>query len=405
MDSAKNSLIEQNIRMLEKGITLKEYLEKEDQIKIDGDTKIYNKYGYYVIYNKTKNIYLVDGGNSGFSMSTTISTSFITNSSCGNPYMNKHYMEGDEFVLLFWRFYGYKYKSMEHMKECIEKYYDAIAETYYDYIMRIYDEKYTKKDRPKDYNSYYNGKSQRKLNNSIAAFLLRLENKSKFLYNLLNAIVDILVKSIPFLIFTFNYGSRGLFNRDNPILNVVVFVLAVFSSYVIAIVYYLLFLVIIQIIKLFVCTYKPLVIHFRILDIVIDLTSKKIRNSASKGLNDLLYEHDCIISAREEKRENGKSRAYEKKKKRDIKKAEAAQRNYEFSREQYEKEKEKAQDDRRPAQYTYQIIKNGGAIFYTDEELRESAERDLRCAESHEQQSMIYEKQMRAYEKKAKKKK
>lgn len=46
MDNTSMALLEQNMKLLEKGITLDEYAEKEMQLKIDGDTRIYNEYGF-----------------------------------------------------------------------------------------------------------------------------------------------------------------------------------------------------------------------------------------------------------------------------------------------------------------------------------------------------------------------
>ena len=46
MNNDKIALIESNIRLLEKGISLQEYAEKAEMIKIDGKTDVYNKYGW-----------------------------------------------------------------------------------------------------------------------------------------------------------------------------------------------------------------------------------------------------------------------------------------------------------------------------------------------------------------------
>ena len=43
MDDISMTLLEQNISLLEKGIALNEYLEKEMQLKVNGDTRIYNE--------------------------------------------------------------------------------------------------------------------------------------------------------------------------------------------------------------------------------------------------------------------------------------------------------------------------------------------------------------------------
>lgn len=72
--------IEENIALLEQGITLQQFEEMQDQLMIDGSMDVYNEYGMYVVHNKTQNVYLVDGGNSpsAFSMSTSIPQFFLT---------------------------------------------------------------------------------------------------------------------------------------------------------------------------------------------------------------------------------------------------------------------------------------------------------------------------------------
>ena len=319
-------LIEQNMKMLENGITLQEYMEKEEQIKISGDTSIYDEFGFYVVHNKTKNLYLLDGGNNpSFTMSVAIPQFFITNEGCGNPYMHKHYMDGDKLVLTYWRYDDKKYKTMEQLKEHIESYYDSIGETYYDFIMRMQDSSYTKKNRPKGYNSYYKGKSKEKTQEkeqgviqksnrnrktkSAAAVLLRLENKSKFLYNLLNAIADLIIKPFPIFVCLLFKDGGHLFSGENAVQHLLFFVFGILKNYIYAVEFYVIVLVIVQIIRFFICEYKPLVIYFRVFDIIIKLSRQKILNENDRELEKLLYEHDQSIKERKAKRATAKRRA------------------------------------------------------------------------------------------------
>ena len=119
MDNTSMALLEQNIKLLEKGITLDEYAEKEMQLKIDGDTRIYNEYGFFVIHNRTQNRYLLDGGNnmSGYTMSITIPQYFLSDNGYGNPYMHKDYASGDMLILRFWRYNSKDYATMDQFKE------------------------------------------------------------------------------------------------------------------------------------------------------------------------------------------------------------------------------------------------------------------------------------------------
>ena len=133
-----NRLIEENISLLEKGISLKRFAEIEEQLKIDGKTDVYNQYGFYVIYNKTKGVYTIDGGNlgTGFPMSTRINQFFLTNNGRGNPYMHQHYKAGDEMILKFYRYRPEKHGSMVNLENEIRKEYERIADTYVDYMLR-----------------------------------------------------------------------------------------------------------------------------------------------------------------------------------------------------------------------------------------------------------------------------
>ena len=375
-------LIEQNMKMLENGITLQEYMEKEEQIKISGDTRIYDEFGFYVVHNKTKNLYLLDGGNNPvFTMSVAIAQSFITNDGCGNPYMHKHYKDGDKLVLTYWRYDDKKYKTMEQLKEHIEAYYDSIGETYYDFIMRMQDSSYTKKKRPKGYNSYYKGKSHEKTQEqeqggmqksnrnkktkSVAAALLRLENKSKFLYDLLNAIVDLLIKPFPIYVWLLFKNGGHLFSGENAVQHFLFLVIGLLGYYIYAVEFYVIFLVIVQIIRLFVCEYKPLVIYFRVFDIIIRLSREKIVNENNYEIEELLYEHEQSIKERKAKRATAKRRAHvkgqERKEQRKIQ-------DLEFAQKAYETMKINAQINKDTAEYNLKQAGKGDTLFSSAEE-------------------------------------
>ena len=75
-----NEKLNENIGILEKGITLQQFSEMQGQLEIDGSMDEYNEYGMYVVHNKTQNVYLIDGGNSpsAFPMSTSIPQFFLS---------------------------------------------------------------------------------------------------------------------------------------------------------------------------------------------------------------------------------------------------------------------------------------------------------------------------------------
>ncbi|MBQ9119529.1 MAG: hypothetical protein IJY09_05675 [Lachnospiraceae bacterium] len=396
MDNTLLDLLEQNISLLEKGISLDEYIEKEMQLKIDGDTAIYNKYGFFVIYNKTKNRYLLEGGNnlSGYTMSITIPQYFIYENGYGNPYMYKDYADGDMLVLIFWRYDSDKYDTMDQFKEYIENYYDSIGETYFDYIMRLRDKSYNKGKRPKGYNAYYNGKKTRQVSEDfinqssrkkiMAERLLRLENKSVFLYNLLNAITDLLVKPIPIFIWGLIDNSSSTYIGLNAIKKSLLFVFWIIGSYLGAIAVYLFLLFFIQIFKLFLCTYKPLVIHFRIFDVIIRLSTRKILKMNDEEIIRLLDKHEDIIESRKEKRNNNKSRVYARKRERDLQ-------EYAFIQQEYERAKESAKNNRDSAERNFEKAREGGTLFSSAEAKREEGKRDMQRATYDEQDAKYYE--------------
>lgn len=225
--------------------------------------------------------------------------------------------------------------------------------------------------------------------NSIAATLLRLEGKSKFLYNLLNAIADLLIKPIPIFVWMLFTNGENLFDGENAIQSTIFFGIGIIGAYLASIVWYLSILAMIQVVKLFVCTYKPLVIHFRVFDIIIKLSSKKIQNGNDKELQDLLYNHEYIIEARKEKRENRKSRAYESKRQRDMAELENAQK-------EYEKALDRAQDNMASAEYNYQKAKEGGTLFFSAETKLEEAESDYERAKCDKEDARYYKEMIRA---------
>lgn len=400
MDNTSKVLLEQNIKLLEKGITLNEYVKKEMQLKIDGDTGIYNGYGFFVIHNKTKKRYLLEGGNnmSGYTMSIIIPQYFLSDNGYGNPYMHKDYAEGDTLILRFWRYDSKDYATMDQFKEYIEDYYDSIAETYYDYVMRLRDDTYDKSKRPKGYNAYYNGKEPGKINEESAGLsmkktmaerLLRLENKSKATYNMLNAIVDLLIKPLPIFAYSVFSNSYKIFAGTNAIQRLFLAFFGLIGAYIGSIGVYLIILLAIQIFKLFLCTYKPLVIQFRIFDIIIQLSRRMILNTNNKELIELLYKHDDIVDARKDKVSMKKSRAYEKKRERDFE-------EYEYAQQEYARAKESAEIHKASADDNFQKAREGGTLFSSAETKREEGIRDARLAAFDEQDVRYYKEKMRA---------
>lgn len=387
-----NVSIEENIRILEQGITLQQFSGMQEQLAIDGSMDAYNEYGMYVVHNKTQNVYLIDGGNgqSAFSMSTSIPQFFLSHNGYGNPFMNQHYANGDEMILKFYRFNPQKYHDMSEMEDALTKYYDGIAENYYDYVLRMNGRPIQKGERRPGYNKYYNGAAKTLvINNSFPSKLLRLEHNHKKTYEFLNALFDILIKSFPFFIWMLT-TNRDLFWGENVIQKAMMFITGVIASFLGGILCYFLILFVVQLFKLFFCTYKKVNIHFRIFDIIIKLGQKKLFTSEDM---DYLDEHEYNIRVRKNKIYDGKERAYQRQQQRD-------EDELKYRKEQFEREKRDAEYYRDRAEAGYEDARRGDGLFTTAEEKRKNAGKDLDTANWHAQQASYEEQRIADLERK-----
>ena len=226
-----------------------------------------------------------------------------------------------------------------------------------------------------DDNRYYNdAKMKPTINNSLASKLLRLEHKHKYLYVLLNALFDILLKPIPIFVYSLaTYNNTSIYK--NVIQKVFSFSFIVIGAYLSAIAIYFFILAVIQVIKIFFCPYKYLIIHVRVFDILIKLGEKKLYTSEDY---ELLEEHKCNIEARNHKISDGQQRAYENKQAKQEEKLK-------FRKEEYERNKERVEDYCDSAAAGYESARRGDGIFTTAEEKRKQASRDLNNANWYSQ--------------------
>ena len=149
-----------------------------------------------------------------------------------------------------------------------------------------------------------------------------------------------------------------------------------------------------QLIKLFLCTYKRVIIHIRIFDIIIKIGKKKLFTSEDMNLLD---EHEYNIQARKNKIYEGKEYAYERKE---------AQQEDELRRrkEQFERKKCDAEYYRDRAETGYEDARRGDGIFTTAEEKRKRAGEDLDIADRHAKQAAYEEQRIAKLERKLGKK-
>lgn len=221
----------------------------------------------------------------------------------------------------------------------------------------------------------------------MAKNLLKLEMNKPKLYVFLNVLADVLVKPIP--IFIWMLLNPSLFRTgENAVQNVNIGIIIVIGTYLGAIIFYGMILLIIQMFKLSFCKYKPIVIHIRIFDIIIKLSARSIRNGDDMELRNLLYEHEMIIRNRKDKRNQKISDAYHKKRQKDIEELEYANKNY----ADY---KDRAYRHRRNAKAEFEHARNG--VFFT-ESSRESGKRDLKNASYEEKMAAQELERIRAKE-------
>lgn len=130
------AFIRSKIPSLSKGMTMDEFLEIENSIKVRGTTEWYKNYGFFLIYNETKHIHSLRGIDD-FDISTSLHMFFVTNEGRGNPYMHKHYVEGDKFLIRFIPFESDSYIEWRKREKEIEELLNKDGESYVDYIGRV----------------------------------------------------------------------------------------------------------------------------------------------------------------------------------------------------------------------------------------------------------------------------
>ena len=72
VNERENTILRKNIELLEKGITVKKYLQLEKEFMIRGSTEIYNYFGFFVIYNELEKHFIMRVGLFGNHSTTNI---------------------------------------------------------------------------------------------------------------------------------------------------------------------------------------------------------------------------------------------------------------------------------------------------------------------------------------------
>ena len=184
--------------------------------------------------------------------------------------------------------------------------------------------------------------------------------------------------------------NRDLFWGENVIQKAMMFITGVIASFLGGILCYFLILFVIQLFKLFFCTYKKVNIHFRIFDIIIKLGQKKLFTSEDM---DYLDEHEYNIQVRKNKIYDGKEGAYQRQQQRD-------EDELKYRKERFEREKRDAEYYRDRAGAGYEDARRGDGLFTTAVEKRKNAGKDLDTANWHAQQASYEEQRIADLERK-----
>ena len=55
----QNEQLRRNIELLEQGITVKKYLQIENDIEVEGSTAIYKYFGFFIIYSESEKRFIL----------------------------------------------------------------------------------------------------------------------------------------------------------------------------------------------------------------------------------------------------------------------------------------------------------------------------------------------------------
>lgn len=215
----------------------------------------------------------------------------------------------------------------------------------------------------------------------MARKLVLLHMHHPKLYAFLNALVNIFVKGLPFTIyFWFSDTSMWVTNGENAaqsaingVMNIIIF----FMSFLMGMFTYLLFLGIVQFIKLIACSYKRVNIHIHILGIIIKLGRSKILDSGDKEAIDALYFHEECAENRKERIYRGKEYAAERKR-------ESQEEELICAKEDFEWQKRHAEDAKASADNHYKNAREGGGWFTSASEEAELGSKAMKDVHYYE---------------------
>lgn len=269
--SNENILLRKNIELLEQGITLQQFLQKEKNLEINESTELYNYFGIFVIYDKTEKFYNILGGirhEMGTCCDLESVGDFI------HKIIEEKYMEDmyqcflkDVIFLKYYRLNRKKYPSVEEYNA--RKYNEYRYEEYENDFNVLYDE----------IDRYYwaeinKGNWIKRKIVIVANSLLRLQRKSTILYELLNAVVDVIVKPLPVFIWLLVENKSNIFVGENIIQKLLYGMFGITGYFLSSIAIYLMLLVAFALVKLIIFREKPEV-GLRIFDLIISMSDNR----------------------------------------------------------------------------------------------------------------------------------
>ena len=193
---SQNEQLRRNIELLEQGITIREYLQIENDILVNGSTEIYNYFGFFIIYNEAEKRFIVKGRPDGRGEYSKKYIGDYIHKVIDPKSHQKHLRRcflNDFYVLKYFRLNPKEYPTMEEYlvrkEDICEKYANEFRELGSKVLEKYWGLGYL------HYSSINDEKTIIKYQMQVMArSLLRLRKKSRILYEILNMIVDILVK-------------------------------------------------------------------------------------------------------------------------------------------------------------------------------------------------------------------
>lgn len=251
VNERENTILRKNIELLEKGITVKKYLQLEKEFMIRGSTEIYNYFGFFVIYNELEKHFILKGGifrnESNIAIDDYIQK--VLRLKSDRKYLRKCFLDGLD-VLKYYRMDINEYPTIEEYvarKERFKDYEEAYCKAH-DRVL----EKYWNLG----YLHYVEEIDERKKRNYhiqiIAIALLRLQRKSKILYDILNVVVGICIKAMPLFIWQLYINRATLFIGGNIIQKLIYGFFGIAGCCLSSVLWYFVFLAVIFIINLIV---------------------------------------------------------------------------------------------------------------------------------------------------------